>query len=206
MEAYEIPSDKVNLNYLLWQKKLDKYGCYSDSLIEELGDKLRDSAYSLTIEQGGAYQGAMIDICLNTLCRIGFDINRLALGANENNTYRHPYLSVNQDMLMKVLLLQHISKAEIFVPETEQWRQKNGYNYKFNDESQTMLRTGERSIYLCMKYGIKLNELEFEAMRIIDKDDAQINYLHLNPLSCLVKMVNHLATIEIRERVKSLNV
>ena len=50
-----------------------------------------------------------------------------------------------------------------------------------------------------MKHGIKLSELEFEAMTIIDKDEKPFNS-HQTPLATLVKIINQLVTIELQRK------
>ena len=46
-----------------------------------------------------------------------------------------------------------------------------------------------------MKYGIELNEEEYEAMRIIDKDEDKTNSF-TQPLCAIVKIANQLTAIE----------
>ena len=61
----------------------------------------------------------------------------------------------------------------------------------------TTLKCGERSIFLCQKYGIKLSEEEYEAIRIIDKDDENKKAdTYVNPLCQMVKIANQLTAIE----------
>ena len=100
---------------------------------------------------------------------------------------------------MRVLLLQHISKAELYIPQTENWKKNKGFLYDFNGEIESQLKLGERSAFLCMKHGIKLSELEFEAMTIIDKDEKSFNS-HQTPLAILVKMINQLVAIELQRK------
>lgn len=183
-----ISEDKINLNYVRWIEGLKKYNCYSERMIEEIGDKIKDASFALQENSGCAYQGAMLNVVLGNLCK-------LALRINETFD-KHPFLKVNTNMLMRVLLLQHISKAEMFVYQTNQWKLKNGYIYDFNTDLQTCLKCGERSLYLCMKYGIELTEEEYEAIRIIDKDETNYNP-YISPLCQLVKNVNQLVTIEL---------
>lgn len=196
--------EKLNLNYTLWVDMLKKYDCYSDEMISDIGDKLKVASFSLTTTTGSAYEGSMIDTVLNHLCVIAYHINEDAFGFNNKHLYKHPRLKVNIRMLMRVLLLQHISKAEIFKPSDSQWKIKNGALYEFNDELQSILKTGERSIFLCQKYGIKLAEEEFEAMRIIDKEEDLKNNSFINPLCLIVKIANQLTAIEVyRNNIKT---
>lgn len=186
--------EKINSNFILWIERLQKYNCYSQRLIDDMGDLIKNASFSLNENSGSAYQGSMIDVVLNNLCRLGYELNENCFGY-QNNKIKHKHLYVNQNMLMRVLLLQHIAKAEMFVIQNNQWKAKNGYIYDFNDELKTSLKLGERSIFLCMKYGIELNEEEYEAMRIIDKDEDKTNSF-TQPLCAIVKIANQLTAIE----------
>lgn len=192
-----ITEEKINANYLRWIKCLERYDCYSQSMINDIGDKIKNAPFTLHENMGGAYQGAMIDIVLNHLCTIATHINDNAFKGDVEDKTNHPNLFVNKNMLMKVLLLQHISKAEMFVYQTQQWKAKNGQFYDFNDTLNTKLKTGERSIFMCQKYGIELSEEEYEAMCIIDKNEENGD-IYSNSLTMLVKYVNKLTAIDIR--------
>ena len=190
--------EKIKLNYVTFCNKLKKYNCYSEEMINDLGEKLMNASFSMTAECGSAYQGSLIDVVLNHLCTIAYSINEIVY----SDTGKFSHMRVNNDMLMRVLLLQHISKAELFVDTRETWKINKGILYEFNDELKTAMKLGERSLYLCQKYGISLSEEEYEAIRIIDKaDDDKANYF-ITPLASLVRMANHFVAIEMKEKYK----
>lgn len=191
--------EKRNLNFVLWTKKLKDYNCYSESLINELGEKLKNASFNMNEANGGCYEGSLIEVILNNLCTLGYHINELAFGLNDKGKRNHPFLNVNTEMIMRVLLLQHISKAEYFVTQTENWKKNKGYLFDFNGELETQLKMGERSAFLCMKHGIQLSEIEFEAMTIVDKDDKCFNS-HQNQLVVLVKTINQLVAVELQRK------
>lgn len=191
-----ITEEKINSNYVLWIERLKKYNCYSEEMINEIGYKIKNASFSLSTSTGSAYKGSMIDTVLNHLCTIAYHINEDAFGLNSKQKNKHNSLKVNFDTLMRVLLLQHISKAELFIEQNEQWKINKGYLYDFNNELSTSLKTGERSIYLLQKYGVKLSEEEFEAMRIIDKEEDFKNNSYMTPLSAIVKIANQFTAIE----------
>lgn len=191
-----ITEEKINSNYVLWIERLKKYNCYSEEMINEIGDKIKNASFSLSASTGSAYKGSMIDTVLNHLCTIAYHINEDAFGLNSKQKNKHNSLKVNFDTLMRVLLLQHISKAELFIEQNEQWKINKGYLYDFNNDISTSLKTGERSIYLLQKYGVKLSEEEFEAMRIIDKEEDFKNNSYMTPLSAIVKIANQFTAIE----------
>ena len=192
-----INADKINLNYTRWIDYLKKYNCYSDKMIDEIGNDIKNAPFGLMESNGGAYQGGLLNVVLNNLCVLGTHINEGGFGLNNQEKYKHPFLYVNNQMLIRVLLLQHIAKAQLFVFNKSEWKAKRGQPYDFNDQIATSMRCGDRSVYLCQKYGIVLTEEEYEAMKIIDKDDDKWNP-YSNPLTQLVKVVNQLTVVELR--------
>lgn len=191
--------DKKNLNFSMWVKKLKDYDCFSESLIDELGDKLTNAPFSTNEKSGGAYDGGLIDIILSSLCTIGYHINENCFGLNQKGRLNHQFLSVNSNMLMRVLLLQHISKAQMFVEQNESWKKNKGFLYDFDKNDNSQLKLGERSAFLCMKHGIKLSQEEFEAMVSIDNEDKNTNP-YMNPLVLVIRIVNQLTTVEIQRK------
>lgn len=191
-----ITEEKRNKNYLLWIEYLKKYNCYSSRLIEDYGELIKNSSFAMNETSGGAYQGSLLDVILYTLCPIASHINDCAFGMNEKQKMKHHLLHVEKESLMKVLLLQHISKADIFVPTSEQWKKNKGMYYDFNNNLATALKLGERSIFMCMKYDIELTEEEYDAMKILDKDDDKTNSF-ISPLSEIVKIANQCTAIEL---------
>jgi len=189
--------EKINANYLLFIKYLEKYNCYSEDMMKEIGEKIKIAPYSKEIEYGGAEPGSLIDVTLHKLCKIGAQINTNALGKNGGDTVSHPNLCVNQYMLMRVLLLMNIAKAEIFEPTTEDWKVRRGIMYEFV-EMKTKMKLGQRSLYLCQKYGIKLSEEEFDAFSTIDISD-ETGERFLSPLYAVVKTAKMLTLIELRQ-------
>lgn len=189
--------EKINANYLLFIKYLEKYDCYSEEMIKEIGDKIKIAPYSREVEFGGAEPGSLIDVTLNKLCKIGAQINTNTLGKNGGDKISHPNLCVNQHMLMRVLLLMNLAKAEMFVPVTDDWKVRRGIKYDFV-EMKTKMKLGQRSLYLCQKYGIKLSEEEFDAFSTIDISD-ETGERFLSPLYAVVKTAKMLTLIELRQ-------
>ena len=194
-----ITEEKINRNYLLWIDYLKKYNCYSEDLINDYGELIKLASFAMNETSGGAYQGSLLDVVLSSLCVIASHINENAFGINDKGKIKHPFLQVDKNSLMKVLLLQHISKAEMFIPSNEQWKINKGMFYEFNPNLQTALKLGERSIYICMKYGIVLSEEEYDAMKICDKDEEKNNSF-TTPLAEIVKIANQLTAIEIYQK------
>lgn len=191
--------NKINANYLNFIKYLEKYHCYSEQMINELGDKIKIAPYSMQLDYGGAEPGGLVDVTLNVLCKIGAEINNYALGSNGGDKISHPTLAVNQNMLMRVLLLLNIAKAEMFVENPSEWHRRNlGKLYEFA-ETKTKLKLGQRSLFLCQKYGIKLEEEEFEAFLTIDQADDTGERFQ-SPLYTVVKAAKMFTLVELRQK------
>lgn len=197
--------NQINANYATWVDRLQKYGCYSQQLLDDLGGKIAHAPYSMENTSGAAYNGALLDVVINHLCVIAFHLNEWGMTNTANKQIVHPYLKVNTYMLLRVLLLQHISKAELYVAQQEAWKVKKGMLYQFNNDITTTLRTGERSLYLCQKYGIALTEDEFDAIRIIDKLDELSTNAYISPLAQMVKTVNQFTALEMRRLYETAN-
>ena len=194
-----LTEEKLNANYLKFINYLQKYNCYSEDMMKELGEKIKVAPYSMERDMGGAYDGAMIDVTLNMLCKIGAQINNNAMGANGGEKIAHPLLAVNNNMLMRVLLLINIAKAEMFTPNKSEWHKKNlGRMYEFV-ENKTKLKLGARSLYLCQKYGIQLEEEEFEAFLTIDNPDDTGERFQ-SPLYTMVKATKMFTLVELRQK------
>lgn len=199
-----LTQEKINANYLKFVNYLQKYNCYSEDMMRDLGEKIKMAPYSMERDMGGAYDGAMVEVTLNTLCRIGVEINSNAMGTNGGDKVQHPYLAVNQNMLMRVLLLLNIAKAEMFVPNKSEWHKKNlGRMYEFA-ENKTKLKLGARSLYLCQKYGIQLEEEEFEAFLTIDNPDDTGERFQ-SPLYTMVKAAKMFTIVELRQKQLATN-
>lgn len=199
-----LTEEKLNANYLKFINYLQKYNCYSEDMMKELGEKIKLAPYSMERDMGGAYDGAMIDVTLNMLCKIGAQINNNAMGANGGDKIAHPLLSVNNNMLMRVLLLINIAKAEMFTPNKSEWHRKNlGRMYEFV-ENKTKLKLGARSLYLCQKYGIQLEEEEFEAFLTIDNPDDTGERFQ-SPLYTMVKATKMFTLVELRQKQLALS-
>ena len=111
---------------------------------------------------------------------------------------------VDEESIIKVCLLQHLSKISMFVPNDNQWEvEKRGFNYKFNENLEGCLKFGERSAYNALSAGIKLTPVEVEAMKSLDKDSEETRNSKWvsNILTTIVRQANELAYAIEKERL-----
>lgn len=188
----------MKTNYEIWVEYLKKYNCYSESLINEYGEKIKKCSFNMNETNGGCYEGALAETIIYHLCKTAYNINETM-----KNTC--PIMAVDTSSLIRVLLLQHIAKADYYIETPEQWKRNKGMLYDFNGEIKTQLKCGERSAWICMNHGIKLTDVEYEAMTIIDKDEKNTN-CKMTPLCVMVKTVNQMVSVELQQiRNKMLN-
>lgn len=190
-----LTAEKIKTNYLLYCDKLKKYQCYSDELMNNYGEAIMNAPFSTNETSGGAYQGGLIDITLNYLCKTAFLINDSLGKASETEM-----LKCNPTMLMRVLLLQHLAKAVFFVPTRDAWKIKKGLYYEFSQDLQSKLKLGQRTLYMCQMYNITLTEDEYEAISSIDCTDAEKGDAFQTPLTALARSANKLTEVALRQK------
>lgn len=164
----------------------------ADKISEELCDKIKNAPSAISLDTGLAYDGAYIRHTSKILDR-----------AKKINQVFDEKLRVDEISITKVVLLHQLSKALMFEENDVDWQIKKGDIYKYT-ELTGALRCGERSIWLCAKYGIYLTEEETEAMRVIDKDFAEDTYVKYygSTLSLIIKMANDVANVEAKTLYK----
>lgn len=190
-----LSEDIILKNYDDFKKRLETYVGVEETnnLINSLGgdDVVMDASYANLIDSGLAYKGSLIESMLN-ITKFAVKINQL-LPENKQ---------ANLNSIVKVGLLHHIAKVLLYEPNDNNWEITNrGMVYKYNSELEGALRVGERSTLLSSNAGIKFSELEYEAMRIMDKtnDDNYAKY-YSSSLSIVIKeaneIVNHIYKIK----------
>lgn len=187
-----LTSKQISNNFSVWEKKLEGYNCHSQQMIDDMRDALAMGSFGTNEESGSAYVGSLLHITLTKLCKYASLIN--------NNLDED--IRVNHDSLMKVLLLQHISKALMFVKCTNSYLIGKGVVYEFNPDKGHCLKTGEWSAYICMKYGITFTEDEYEAIKVIDKDIDDKSSYYLSSLATVVKTANIITQMALRDTYK----
>lgn len=184
---------KLNEIYVSFITELENAGVDAQKLVDFIGeDKIKKSPAGLELSSGLAFPGALLLLMMTSLRYARQLVN---MGENEFN--------IDSNSLTKVVLLHHIGKTLIYEENDDEWqRNKRGMLYKWV-ENETILKAGERSLYVLQRCGIELTETEFEAMKINDKsDDDKFSMLHITPLSMIVKMADDLSYMRVNYRLK----
>ena len=77
-----LSEERLNQNYLMFINRMEKYGCKSEAMLDEMGQRIKYATYNRNEEDGGCYNGAIIDVTLNKLCKLGYQLNENVFGAN----------------------------------------------------------------------------------------------------------------------------
>lgn len=175
-------------NLLLFKKKLEEIGIQlnMDSLIE---NKIKNATFTITNENGLAYEGSLLNVILRILTPFAIKIND-ALPES---------IRVEKNSLIKVCLLSHISKCEMFEPNDNEWeKEKRGMLFKYT-KSNVALKMGMKSLILAQELGVKFTPEEIEAITIMDRrlDDEQSMFFS-NPISVVLKQANELTYLSTR--------
>lgn len=180
-------------------KKLIASGISEDSckqLKEKYGNLLNHASYNTKSESGLAYEGSLLETVLTKLTVLAIKINEL-----------YPEeIRVDKNSLVKVCLLQHISKCMRLTRSTDEWRiKKLGEIYTYT-EGMPAIGTGLHSLIMATSAGVELSPIEGEAMTIIDRkdDDLQAKY-HSSILTSIVKQANEMVYIQQHELGKIKN-
>lgn len=171
---------------------LDKF--YDQDKLQEL---LKEAPGALSIDTGLAYPGALI-VHINLLTGIATRLGKMVCGT---------FPGLAQEQLIKVCLLQHLSKIEMYMKNDNQWEiEKRGMPYKFA-ELEGCLKFGERSALNALNLGVNLSPIEFEAICCLDKDgeEAKNRKYVVNILTTIVRQANELAYAIERERFNKMN-
>lgn len=178
-------------------KKLEGCGVSSEvcnNIKETLGPVLFSASYGMKESDGTAYEGSMIEVSLTKLAVFAVKINEL-----------YPEkMRVDIKSLVKVCLLQHISKALRYIKSDDAWRIKNlGELYKYNTNKMPAIGFGLHSMMLAIECGVEFTPFETEAMTIIDRkeDDAQAKY-YTSLLTQIVRQANEMVYMYYQELSK----
>ena len=183
--------DVMNANFLVYRKKLEQaVNVDLTSLFEDYGESIKVSPFSSVEDSGTAYDGGFVEYVLKKFTKTAVKLNELL----------PQDLICDKNSLVKVCLLQHLPKVKLFVKTKEDWKIKKGVLYDVVQQP-TVLRNGENTIMLCMKYGIPLTNEEAEAILSIDRVDDQSKY-YSTLLTMIVRQANEMASYVCRNQFK----
>ena len=183
-------------NFSKYKKRLVSYVGEEETskIIEAIGGEntLMNATYANMENSGLAYDGSFCQTIIN-LTVIALKLNDLLPEAKQ----------VSKESIAKVALLSQIGKVQLFKPQTDEWRKTKLKEFYTYNELDGALRVGERSILIAMNAGVKFDEFEYEAMRIMDKQNENAdNYSKYfsGALSVIIKQANELVDLINKKR------
>lgn len=186
-------TEQLNLEYTEFVSQLQSININPLDIVDD--KKLYLAPAGLNDETGNAFSGGLVMHC-NTVLKLAKRLAKMISGT----------FNIDETSLTKVCLLHQIAKTEMFIPNDEEWSKKRGNLYKFAN-TEGVLKVGERSICMCVNAGIKFTPIEFEAMRVLDKDGDEIKSQKqlINIMSLIVLQANELAYAIEKEKHKPIN-
>lgn len=157
----------------------------TDELYEYLGEDLWSSPASTTLQLHNCFPGGLIDHILK--------VTGYAIKINDTLPEK---LKVNKESIIKVCFLHQIGKIKLYLLNDVDWEIKRGILYKFNEELVSM-KVSERSLFYCNQYGVKLSDVEFQAIMNFEKtDEDRQSRWYGNMLGIILKQAIELAIYE----------
>jgi hypothetical protein len=173
--------EQQNVEYTNFVTKLMECGINPTEIVDE--KQLYMAPAGMSEDTGNAFPGGLVMHC-NLVYKLAQRLMKMV-----SNTF-----VINETSLAKVCLLHQIAKTEMFEANDDQYGIKRGYLYKFAD-TEGLLKVGERSLCMCTNAGIGFTPIEFEAMRVLDKDGDELKTqkYKLNIMSLILLQANELA-------------
>ena len=188
---YVLTPDKLKENLEFFKVTNEKYKLFTDDLLEYLSDNgFFDCPASTSLNLYNCFPGGLLD----------HKIRVAKYAANINNKLLPDSLKQELTSIIKVSFLHGIGKVGIYEEQDSKWHRENiGSYYKYKDnQEQAALRVGERSAYLAMKYGVKLEDFHYQAILNSSKnfnDDDQAKYFS-DTLTIVLRQAIELAILE----------
>ena len=174
-------------------QKLQETGVSEEAcnkLRDTYGDVLSIGSFAVKADSGLAYEGSLLDTA----------VRRLAVFAYKINEVYNERIRVEKSSIIKVCLLQHISKAVRLVKNTDEWRVKKlGEVYGYVNGGPA-IGIGFHSLLIASECGVRFTTTEAEAMTIIDKSDEDLQAkFHSSMLSSIIKQANEMVWVHASE-------
>lgn len=183
--------DRVLKNKQTFLEKNELYGILPKELLNYLGEDLFTAPASTMTSLYNAFPGGLIDHILKTT-KYAIGINRLLPEGSH---------LIDAQSIVKVCFLHQIGKTFLYKWCESEWHRNNqGKMYEFNEDLVSM-KVGERSVYYAMKYGVSLNEEEYQSIVNYDKsDNDKQSKWYSSPMSTILRQANELSIIECKNK------
>jgi hypothetical protein len=184
-----LSQEQANTAWVQFYTIFDRLGLSKHYDMDKLKEELLSSPCAITEEMGTAYKGALL-----------MHINMVMALAQRTMKMISGTFQIDEDSLLKVCCIMHLSKRHMYVENENEWEIKNrGLLFKFSKDMEGCLKGGERSALEALNNGVKLTPTEFEAIKVLDDEDNTKNPFK-SILSVIVKQSNELTYAIEKER------
>lgn len=168
-----------------------KYNIFTPELEKFLGDDFYKAPASSSSNMIGCYPGGLLHFLIKA-CSYAIRVNELL-----PDRLKQP-----PETIVRVVFLSQIGKVFMF---TLKEGGTSNRPYDFNNDIVRM-HVGERSVYYALTHGVKLSEVEYQAIINIEKDsdDKQAKYFS-EPLTEVIKHGFELAVMDEKHGTKQEN-
>ena len=186
-----LSESQANVEWTKFYTKFEELGLTQYYDMDKLREEVIASPCTTNEDSGSAYKGALL---MHIVLTMGLSqrIAKMISGT----------FQIDENSLMKVCAIMHLSKRNMFEEVTDEWSIKRGYPFKFKELGGVM-STGERSILEAMNNGVKFTAEEFEAMRAMDSDDTSKKPFQ-GIMTTVIRQANELAYSIEKERYKKI--
>jgi hypothetical protein len=182
-----ISLDKLEKNKKKFKEVNEEYNIFSSELEAFLGENFYISPASPSTDLYGCYPGGLLDHLIK-VCKYCLLLNDLI----------PEKIKIPKEKLIKTSFLSQIGKVFLYKENPSEWHRLNqGKLYVYSDITGVAMRSGERSVYYAIKYGVELSEIEYQAILNSDKESFErFVRWKSEPLSHIIKMGFELALME----------
>lgn len=188
-----LSQEQANTAWVQFYGIFERTGLSSYYDMDKLKNELLASPCAVTEDMGTAYKGALL-MHINMTCALAQRMIKMISGT----------FQIDEDSILKVCCLMHLSKRFMYVENDNEWEIKNrGLFFKFAKDMEGCLKGGERSALEALNNGVNITPIEFEAIKALDDDDATKNPFK-SIQTIIVKQANELAYAIEKERYKKI--
>lgn len=188
-----LSQEQANAAWVQFYGIFERTGLSSYYDMDKLKNELLASPCALTEDMGTAYKGALL-MHINMTCALAQRTIKMISGT----------FQIDEDSILKVCCLMHLSKRFMYIENDNEWEIKNrGLLFKFAKDMEGCLKGGERSALEALNNGVNLTPTEFEAIKALDDEDNTKNPFK-SIYTIIVKQANELAYAIEKERYKKI--
>ena len=184
-----LSEEQANVAWAQFEEIFTNVGLAEYYDMDTLRDELLASPCVINDEYGTAYKGALL-MHINMTAALAQRMSKMVSGT----------FLIDENSLLKVCYIMHLSKRHLYVENDNEWEIKNrGLNFKFKKGIEGCLKGGDRSALEALNLGVKLTPIEYEAIKSLDDTEVSTN-VYKSIMTTIIKQANELAFAIAKER------